>query len=524
MSSKNGVSGTTVEFYNFFDLSASHLDAQDFFDFITSEFGWYLYLNNNTGYSVTINGKKIDFNDVIDYPISEKFSFNGHDFDITFIKWKRNIGDKYYFYFLNDDLKIVDKQHTSFNNKTKDFHHSVYISSKYFDSFTRMYQKPDVQTLIDLGNNNNDNTFKALIKYLNKIVGDQEKLFIRNLKADELISNFKKHAVFPKFRNNAYDKIREKDLEAVVKEIYCLSPKIFQGLKVPQSKTLIGFLNLLLDSEQRENIITILESLIDISDEERIELASILKDTKISHITALISELKSRFNTVSILKTLVFKLEKFTNERDHIQKVIENNYWLFGEQYHLVSADVNFETSLNNYLAFIEQSKKDKTILSTKSKLKRPDIFIARKIHSNEIINDEYSVEENIIVELKRPSIIIGKEQFDQIEEYIRFILAQPEFNGELRRWKLILVGKSVDDWIIDKYESQSSKGKKFLVEKVRNYEIYAFKWDDIFRIFEIRHNHLIQNLEFKDDIIQAILAEFKDKELPAILTRTAVT
>jgi len=253
-------------------------------------------------------------------------------------------------------------------------------------------------------------------------------------------------------------------------------------------------------------------------------LASILKDTKISHITALISELKSRFNTVSILKTLVFKLEKFTNERDHIQKVIENNYWLFGEQYHLVSADVNFETSLNNYLAFIEQSKKDKTILSTKSKLKRPDIFIARKIHSNEIINDEYSVEENIIVELKRPSIIIGKEQFDQIEEYIRFILAQPEFNGELRRWKLILVGKSVDDWIIDKYESQSSKGKKFLVEKVRNYEIYAFKWDDIFRIFEIRHNHLIQNLEFKDDIIQAILAEFKDKELPAILTRTAVT
>ncbi len=30
-----------------------------------------------------------------------------------------------------------------------------------------------------------------------------------------------------------------------------------------------------------------------------------------------------------MLKTLVYDLVKFTNERDHIQKIIEQNYWLF---------------------------------------------------------------------------------------------------------------------------------------------------------------------------------------------------
>ena len=106
-------------------------------------------------------------------------------------------------------------------------------------------------------------------------------------------------------------------------------------------------------------------------------------------------------------------------------------------------------------------------------------------------------IEENIIVELKRPSVVIGKKQYDQIEEYIRIIIKEPRFSSETRTWKLILVGKSVDEWITDKYESQKGKGKKFLVESVKNYEIYALKWDDLFRTFDIKHKHLINKLEF---------------------------
>jgi hypothetical protein len=213
--------------------------------------------------------------------------------------------------------------------------------------------------------------------------------------------------------------------------------------------------------------------------------------------------LENRFNTVSGLKHLVYDLEKFTNERDHIQKIIENNYWLFGEQYHLVSADKNFETLLNNYLSFLEQKKKNYNKIDIKSRLKRPDIFIAKKSDIPDSNSNEYMIEENIIVELKRPSVVIGKSQYDQIEEYIRIIIKEPKFSSETRTWKLILVGKNVDDWITDKYESQKGKGKKFLVEAVKNYEIYALKWDDLFRIFDIKHKHLINKLEFRNSIIE---------------------
>lgn len=522
-SSKTKHTGTRVEFYNINNLSSEHLESDDLIEFLTAEFGWYLFLNGKENYTLNINETYIDYKDVIEESIQDSFKYEDLDFKITFIKWKRNIGDKYYYYFLNNELKIIDRQHTSFNNKTEDFHHSVYVNSKYFDDYFPLSAEDENTTFKEFGNTKNEPAFKALIKYLNQLVSEQEKLFIREKKAENLIEQFKKKSIFPKFRNNSYDKFREQDLEIVIKEIYCLNPKIFQGLKDQQSKTIVGFLNLLLDSEQRDNILTILESLIDLTEDERLEFAKILEGTKVTHITALVKQLRNRFNTVSILKKLVFELEKFTNERDHIQKVIENNYWLFGEQYHLVSADVNFETTLNNYLSFIESGRKEKTYLTSNKKLKRPDIFIARKSHSNEIMNDELSIEENIIVELKRPSVVIGKKQYDQVEEYIRFIISEPNFNSELRKWKIILVGKSIDEWIKDKYESQKNKGKKFLVESVKNYEIYALKWDDLFKIFDIRHKHLIDNLDFKEIVIENIIELYKKEDIPTILTNLAV-
>jgi len=426
-----------------------------------------------------------------------------YSFNISFLRWNKKIGDKYYYYFLNDEIKEVYRKHTSFNNKAIDFHHSVYISSDFFNDF--IYTKDENPVLNFAGKNQTSTEYRQLIRALNKFVFEKEKQFIREQQAEKLISYYHTKNIFPKFRNNTYEKFREKDLETVVRELYCVQPKIFQGLRETQSKTLVGFLNLLLDTEQREQVLEIIDNIIKLSDEERELLAKSLRKTNFSKITRLIRLLENRFEVIRIIKSLVFDLEKFTTERDHIQKVIENNYWLFGEQYHLASADKNFEIALNNYLKYIENKETIPVKIETKRKLKRPDIFICRQINIPDPSSNEFTIEENIIVELKRPKIVIGKDQFSQVEDYLRFIKNEPRFNSQLRKWKFILIGKKMDSFIEDKYESQKEKGKRYLVESVRNYEIYAMTWDDIFRIFENRHKHLIDKLEFKSSIIEEL-------------------
>ncbi|MDM1352052.1 hypothetical protein HX017_17870 [Myroides marinus] len=54
-------------------------------------------------------------------------------------------------------------------------------------------------------------------------------------------------------------------------------------------------------------------------------------------------------------------------------------------------------------------------------------------------------MEENIIVELKRPSVTIGKDQFRQIDDYLDFIIQQDQFNSQMRKWKFYVISNKVD-------------------------------------------------------------------------------
>lgn len=501
----NAETGTSVNFFNIHSLTGDLLDTPDFKDFLCSEFGWFLFLNKEKNIQLKINNISLDYRGIIEDFDEIEYTLNNFTFEISFIRWSRKIGDKYFFYFLDEDRKEQARKHTSLNNKAIDFHHSIYIESTYFDNF--QYTPDDAPVLGFEKKNQNDSTFKKLLKVLSKYLFEKEKQFLKEQKADILLKRYNENNILPDFKNNIYEQSRKKDLETVIKEIYCIQPKIFEKLSNNQSKTIVGFLNLLLDTDQRENVLTILEGIVQLTEEERESLSNSLKRTNFSNITKLIKLLENRFKVVEILKILVFELEKFTTERNHIQKIIEENYWLFGEQYHLVSADKNMEIVLNNYFKFIEDSNSNilPKSVDSQNKLKRPDIFICRQSEYLDIENTEYSIEENIVVELKRPSVIIGKKQYNQIEDYMLAIIDNPAFNSQIRKWKFIIVGKSVDSYIAAKYESCKDKGKKFLIGGLRNFELYAMTWDDLFKSFEIKHKHLINKLEFRETLLEEL-------------------
>ena len=117
--------GTTVFFEELHSLTADLLEIDEFEKYLASEFGWFLFLNKERDFSITINGKKIDYWDIIDEFDEFDLKLGTFSFKISFLRWKHKIGDKYYYYFLNDELKEVHRKHTSFNNKAIDFHHSV---------------------------------------------------------------------------------------------------------------------------------------------------------------------------------------------------------------------------------------------------------------------------------------------------------------------------------------------------------------------------------------------------------------
>lgn len=503
--SKEKRTGTTVKLEGIFGILESSFTDDDFTKYLASEFGWFLLLNKDLGYTLSIQGTPVPYEqvilekEVVEWTIAEPDD-KLHKFKVNYVRWSDTIGDKYYYYFLNKEKVEVGKKLTSFNNNAIDFHHSVYVESAFFDSFEN-------ETLDDGVNDNlfsqlNSNLiYKKLYNELKDLLDRKQKKYIKEKAAEDHLQKIQLRGLIPKFSDNKYDLERKKDLLAVIKELYCVQPRIFMGLKNDQEKTFIGFLNLLLDSTERENILQIIEQVVSLSLEERQELSSVLKKSSFSKIVETIKLIENRFNVIELLRTLVFDLKKFTTERDHIQKVVEENYWLFGEQYNLVSADQHFQQTLSSYLYIIDEVKEAKQIDNYDWK-RRPDVFLCRKNTIPDIDDNEYHIEENIIVELKRPSVTIGKSQFRQVDDYLDLIMKEDQFNSRTRRWKFYLISNRVDEYIEKQYNAFKDKGKKFLVHQAGKYEIYALTWDDLFMSFEIKHKYLLDKLEFDKNAI----------------------
>ena len=509
--------GTAVHFLDIrSNLVEYDLTSDSFYNYLSSEFAWFLELNKSKGYAIKIAGVNLDYRNLIGEAEEQTIDIGEESFRINFIRWSRKVGDRYYYYIMNSNLREVCKVLTSFNNKSTAFHHSVYVTSQYFNKFE---WDNETGARLDGLYNQSHETYRSLMKLLHVYLSKKEKEFIQAVGATQLIAQYEKDGILPKFSDDKYGRARKKDLVEAIKGIYAVQPRIFLKLTTEQRKTMVGFLNLLLDSNERNNVIIIIESVVHLTPEEREELAATLRSTTLSRINSAISLVKNRLIVIEGLKKLVKDNEKFTTERDHIQKIIEENYWLFGEQFNLVTADKPFTKALMEF-TYLLDGQADKGSFTADDARRRPDIFICR---GQALPGFQYSsfYEEQIIVELKRPAVVIGTTQLRQIQDYRDIILKESSFNSQVRRWKFIVVGKEVDESVKSEYKSFADKNRPMLVHYRENFEIYAMTWDDVFVTFEHREKYILEKLQFDKQMIHdEIEAYAKSREGSDELTK----
>ncbi len=510
--------GTEVIISGIGNLLDQNLSGYSFEECLLNNFSWYLYLNKDKNYKLYLNGKLLEYQKFIDTTLSQDYELEieGFKFKVCFIKWLKEVKSKYYFHMLDESNTQKYKAYTRYNNNGIDFIHSVYVNSSYFNDFQPSNNDETEEQLSLIQNKNNDKNekstiYKELIKELDEIVTNKCKDFLR-VNSDKLVDDLEKEKVFPLFSNDKYGKMKKKDLVEIVKEVYCVQPRIFRKANTEQKKTVIGFLNLLLDSDERKNIITIMESITNLSKEERENLAKLLGKTTLNNIVRTIKMLDNRNEIINILKNIVFKAEQSANEREHIQKIMEKNFWIFGEQYHLVTADKNFEKALKEYVYILDgkEDEKEKYKIKNQDKLRRMDIFMCAK-HPLDIYTESSILEENIVLELKAPYVPIDKKIFRQIEDYMDLIKSEPQFNSTSREWKFYAISNKIDNYIKDKYNENEDKGLPFLVKKVDNCKIFIMTWDDIFKNFEHKYRYLYDKLNFEKSELEREL-ENKDE------------
>ena len=514
-SSDRKESGTSVRFSDINTLTAENMSFEILEPALLKEFAWFLYLYKSKNVEITVNGDKVDFEKYVNTKLSEKsmVTIDGHRFEISLVVWQESIKEKFCCYYFDSEDALKGKDTTNFNRNTINFNHSVFVKSDFFDDKENILTNNDDIQINMFESQEEKKILKKLHKEIQKLIEKKISVYLSDKAEEAVEAMITERKTFPEFPSDVYGQMRKNDLKKVTKEIFKLEPLIFHKLKPIQEKSLLGFLNLLLSSEERENVLTILEQIVELSPEQRDDFSKILKKTSLENIIDTIKFIEDRYKIIELLRSIVYDLTKFSNERDHVQKIVERHFWLFGEQYNLASADQRMQKALEQYRNILYGEEDVTATLNPDAENERlMDIFMCNTRNVETAF--ETTLEENIVVELKAPKVPLTKKVLRQIEDYMDYVRRQPQFNSKLRKWKFIAVCKEVDDYVKSQYKAFEDKGKVGLVFQVENCEVYALTWDDIIKSFEIKHKPMLERLKYdREQVANELMEEVNGAE-----------
>nr|WP_288810588.1 ATP-binding protein [uncultured Sphingobacterium sp.] len=257
---ENQPTGTRVRLEGVFALNSSYFESNEFMDFMAQEFGWFLYLNRDLGYTVRINGTMLLYDhliqeaDLLSWTLYSPDGNLSYSFHINYIRWSRQIGDRYYYYLRNSEKREIAKVLSSFNNNAINFHHSVYVTSDFFDAF----EQEDISISTDINlftGKEKQIIYRNLLAELRDFLDRKQKKYVRENAVATKLSELEKKGFLPTYDQNDKDKKRKEILLALVQEIYIIEPRIFFGVKTDLIRTYLGFIDLLLQTEKSADVL-----------------------------------------------------------------------------------------------------------------------------------------------------------------------------------------------------------------------------------------------------------------------------
>ena len=263
-------SGTRVLFSNL-KISDDYL-VQEIIPYLKAEFCWFLELNKKRGFNILINGEPLDYTDNIlhyEEDIEMKYEDNNTSFKLKFVQWKESLHRELSkAYFINEKGEEMHKEYTTLNKKADEYFHSIYIESEFFTDFDFNGSEFDAQVRL-YNRSKSAPEFKFLTKKVNEFLRDKRKPFLKEY-SGKLIEKYEEDGILPS------DKTGRENLLKVLRSLYEIQPKLFSNLSIDQKKTIVALFNSLLQSNQKDQIITILEHIIDLEDEEKTALRVLL--------------------------------------------------------------------------------------------------------------------------------------------------------------------------------------------------------------------------------------------------------
>lgn len=240
------------------------------------------------------------------------------------------------------------------------------------------------------------------------------------------------------------------------------------------------------------------------------EFRGLLEKTSLSAIIAASKMVTDRLSLIQGLRRLIFDstINGTILERAHLHNIVEDAPWIFGEEFATHVSDQTLTTLLRTHIGLLDrQDLVDSVTDSAKVSDRRVDFMLGRALESHE------NEREHLVVEIKRPSQVLKREHFDQIEDYANQIVSDSRFDHETTKWRFVLVGTSIHKNVESRVH-QKDKPIGLFHDPEGGPQIWARTWAQIFADCEHRLKFIRHHLQYdptNDEALNFLRIEYPD-------------
>ncbi|WP_405672674.1 ATP-binding protein [Streptomyces canus] len=186
----------------------------------------------------------------------------------------------------------------------------------------------------------------------------------------------------------------------------------------------------------------VLSDVLDLSSQELEDLAALLDRASLASVISSAQTVADRLDFLRSLELLLFDadLKREVLERSQLHRILAAEAWVFGEQYQLGVDDQSIKEVLRRHLQYLGRD----TLNIADVKLEDRKTAIVDLMLSKTIQDSEH--QHHLVVELKRPSVIAGFKERQQIESYAMAVANDQRFRDAGTKWDFVLVANAVSD------------------------------------------------------------------------------
>jgi Histidine kinase-, DNA gyrase B-, and HSP90-like ATPase len=376
------------------------------------------------------------------------------------------------------------------------FNYSAYAYSSFFRELAD-------SNLLDL-EGINDPDFLHLLEHVRSDLKD----YFRQRQADlsrGLIQDLKDQGAYP-YQGEPSDEIEQRERQVFDIATYAVSSHSREFARADSSVKLMT-LTFLKEAVKHnpDALSTILRAVVNLPKAQQIEFSDLLQRTELGNIISSSSLIADRIATLTILRNMVFepKYRRSVKEQGQLDALVRDNTWLFGEQFHFTLPEAGLSRVMARVSEDLGTKRKGQAITKPDGKRGRVDQFLGRVVPGPDQGKREY-----LVIELKRPSLKIGRKELDQVEDYMNAMRKQPDFSHTDTRWHFYLITSEYDD-AVEARINQADRASG-VAQTGESYTLWVKTWGEILRESDARHKFIQDKLkiEVSDADIDARISE----------------